>query len=285
LSERPLDIELRLAARPENVAVVRRALAGLAEAAGAGSETVADVKTAVTEACMNAVVHAYPEDADGPLEVTAEASSDARLTICVRDYGTGIQPRPIDAKGNGNGVSGMRIGLPLIGALADEFEISGGPSKGTRVRITFDLGRRARGEPADRAAAPPLGETEILLTVTSQHRGHSAIAPVLTLLAARKDFSVDRIGDLQVIGDLLTDFAAAAANSKPLRIAIAEADEALDVAIGPLERGAAERIIAQGQLPGLGNALERIASGVDVRTGPAEIEGERPEFLVLQLTN
>ena len=53
-------LQMSLPARAENVAVVRHALAGLAERIGMDEPGIADLKTVVTEACMNVVVHAYP---------------------------------------------------------------------------------------------------------------------------------------------------------------------------------------------------------------------------------
>src|SRR3954451_18248175 len=64
-------LQMSLPARAENVAVVRHALAGLAERIGMEEAGVADLKTVVTEACMNVVVHAYPADEAGLLEVDA----------------------------------------------------------------------------------------------------------------------------------------------------------------------------------------------------------------------
>ena len=52
-------VEFSLPARAENVPLVRHALAGLAEELGMGPGEVADLKTVVTEACTNVVVHAY----------------------------------------------------------------------------------------------------------------------------------------------------------------------------------------------------------------------------------
>ena len=70
------DLQLVLPARAEDVAVVRHALAGLAEALDMDPAQLADLKTVVTEACMNAVVHAY-EDEPGPMEVDAYREDDA----------------------------------------------------------------------------------------------------------------------------------------------------------------------------------------------------------------
>src|SRR6476619_3345066 len=73
-SGRTKGLEIALPARAENVAVVRHALAGLAEEIGMDAAGVADLKTVVTEACMNVVVHAY-EGEPGPLNVEAEPDS------------------------------------------------------------------------------------------------------------------------------------------------------------------------------------------------------------------
>ena len=52
-------VELRIAARAENVALARLTLSGVASAAGVPPDVVADLKLAVSEACTNAVQHAY----------------------------------------------------------------------------------------------------------------------------------------------------------------------------------------------------------------------------------
>jgi len=68
--------------KPENIAVVRHGLAGLAEGLGAEPDLVDDIKTAVSEAVTNAVVHGYPESV-GPIDVEARVT-DSLLEIVVR---------------------------------------------------------------------------------------------------------------------------------------------------------------------------------------------------------
>ena len=82
------DLELVLPARPENVAVVRHALGGFGDAYDVSDQALADIKLAVTEACTNVVVHAYP-DGEGPLGVSAWMR-DERLTVVVHDEGRGM---------------------------------------------------------------------------------------------------------------------------------------------------------------------------------------------------
>jgi serine/threonine-protein kinase RsbW len=126
----PPEVRLTMPARPEGVAVVRQALAGMADALDFDAAVLADMKMAVSEACTNVVVHAYEGDA-GTLEVELHAG-ELDLTIVVRDHGAGIQPRPARSE-----PPALGLGLPLIAALSDAFELRGATGAGTEVRMTF----------------------------------------------------------------------------------------------------------------------------------------------------
>jgi anti-sigma regulatory factor (Ser/Thr protein kinase) len=130
------DLELKLPARAENVAVVRHAFGGFAEALRVDEQTLADIKLAITEACTNVVIHAYDDDEDGALEVDASIV-DRRLTVIIRDRGRGIVPRP-DSPGLG-------LGLPLIATLAESLELGKDDSDRTEVRMTFALDDNGNG--------------------------------------------------------------------------------------------------------------------------------------------
>ena len=56
-----------------------------------GPPAIADLKTVVTEACMNVVVHAYDEEQPGRWRSSAGPSDDG-LMVVVRDFGAGIRP-------------------------------------------------------------------------------------------------------------------------------------------------------------------------------------------------
>src|SRR3954451_20229404 len=124
------DLELKLPARAENVAVVRHAFGGFAEALSVDEQTLADIKLAITEACTNVVIHAYEDGEDGALEVDASID-ERRLTVVIRDRGRGIVPRP-DSPGLG-------LGLPLIATLAESLELGKDDADHTEVRIPFAL--------------------------------------------------------------------------------------------------------------------------------------------------
>ncbi len=135
------DVRLTLPARPEGVAVVRQALAGMADALDLDAAVLADMKMAVSEACTNVVVHAY-EDIEGVLEIDMLADESC-LTIRVRDHGSGIQPHPQASRD----VPALGLGLPLIAALSDAYELHGSTGRGTEVRMTFRYARDA--DPAE----------------------------------------------------------------------------------------------------------------------------------------
>jgi anti-sigma regulatory factor (Ser/Thr protein kinase) len=126
------EMEIELPARAENVAIVRHALGALGEAYGVDEETLADIRLAVTEACTNVVIHAYPDGQDGPLEVRADLSRRS-LTVKVLDRGPGIVPRP-DSPGLG-------LGLPLIASLAESVELGRDDDDHTEVQMVFDIPR------------------------------------------------------------------------------------------------------------------------------------------------
>src|SRR4051812_2279776 len=123
------DLEITLPARAENVAVVRHAVGGLGEVLDVDDQTLADVKLAVTEACTNVVVHAYP-NAEGPMGLRASVD-DGVLRVVVVDEGRGILPRA-DSPGLG-------LGLPLIATLAESLELGTGANEETEVRMSFRL--------------------------------------------------------------------------------------------------------------------------------------------------
>jgi serine/threonine-protein kinase RsbW len=149
------DMQLALPARAENIAIVRHAFGALGDAYALDAQTLSDIRLAVTEACTNVVVHAYPDGEEGPMEVTATLWMD-ELRVVVRDEGRGIGPRP-DSPGLG-------LGLPLIASLTESVELGRDEEERTEVRMTFLLTRPLHhyGTVANRGAAssvidPPAG--------------------------------------------------------------------------------------------------------------------------------
>lgn len=130
------ELELELPARAENIAIVRHAFGALGDAYDVGEQILSDIRLAVTEACTNVVVHAYPDSGEGPLQVQAKLSGRS-LTVIVRDHGRGITPRA-DSPGLG-------LGLPLIASLADTVRLGHNEQGHTEVQMGFSLDDRRNG--------------------------------------------------------------------------------------------------------------------------------------------
>jgi serine/threonine-protein kinase RsbW len=124
------DMQIALPARAENIAIVRHAFGALEDVYELDAQTLSDIRLAVTEACTNVVVHAYPDGREGPMEVFAKLLGD-ELTVVVRDEGTGIGPRP-DSPGLG-------LGLPLIASLTESVRLGRDEEERTEVRMIFSL--------------------------------------------------------------------------------------------------------------------------------------------------
>ncbi len=128
------DVELLLPAEPESVALARQMVRGIVDALDWGEESRTDISIAVTEACTNAVLHAYPDDGEGDYEVHAWARPD-QLVVAVRDHGGGIVPAVTSP------AAGLGLGLPLMLAIGDEVTFTNDDGV-TEVRMTFSPGSR-----------------------------------------------------------------------------------------------------------------------------------------------
>jgi serine/threonine-protein kinase RsbW len=129
-------VRLSFPARPEYLILARLALAGVSRAVAIPDETLADLKLAITEACGNAVRHAYAGEGaadDGVVRVSIEARGGT-IAITVEDEGVGL---PADGRVNGDGEDGESgMGLAIIEAIADELEIRrAGESGGTLLTL------------------------------------------------------------------------------------------------------------------------------------------------------
>jgi anti-sigma regulatory factor (Ser/Thr protein kinase) len=251
-SEKPNGLHMRLPARAENVAVVRHALAGLAEQIGMDEAGVADLKTVVTEACMNVVVHAYPGEV-GPMTVEAEPDSEG-LTVTVSDSGSGISPQAESERAS------LKLGLSLIAALSSSFSISGGLDRGTEVMMRLSLRERG-GVDADggteKAPVPEVVGTEI--AIGRAELLEPVLARMVAALAARRDLPVDRVSDAVLITDAIASAAPGRFADGCVRLGLGESDSGLELRLGPMEKGAAGEIRRELDLPEIGGSLEALA--------------------------
>jgi serine/threonine-protein kinase RsbW len=262
------NVRLDITNRPENVLLVREALTGVAEAVEIGPDDLSDIRTAVTEASNNVVLHAYRGDA-GPLEVEIELSPGTVMVV-VRDHGIGLDPDAILHAPPADATQG--IGLPVIEALSHLVEFTTPAGGGTEVRMSFAVpgipGMPETGMASELPAPLPVGADEpaAAITVGPPLLARTVLPRLLCVLAARAHFSTDRISDSQLLADALVAHAAGALDGGYLSMSIAVEPRDLELRLGPLLAGRAERLVHESDLEGLGPVLEKLADGHGVST-------------------
>jgi len=267
MSDQQPNVRISLASRPENVALVREAVVGIAESVALGG-AVEDVKAAVSEAANNVVMHAYP-DGEGPMEVEL-ALAPHELHVVVRDHGVGIGPRLV-----GPGDDGRGIGLAVIEALTSRMELRAHAPTGLEVSMWFAVpeGRRLEGFGVVAAAPAPAADDGSGLSITVAPAALSAplAGRVLVALGARAGFSIDRLSDLQLLADALGATLERSLDGTAVTLAAAGGRRRLELHVGPLRGGAAEAVLARAAVAGVGPVIERLVDSVAVASdGVAE---------------
>jgi serine/threonine-protein kinase RsbW len=131
---------------PDSVPALRAAVCGFARDYGVPEPPLGDVKLAVTEAITNVVVHSYRKrSVPGSIKVSADFKA-RELRLVVADEGLGMASR--------GDSPGLGLGLALIDAVADDFEIRPGDRRGTELHMRFNFAsdRRPASEAAQRQA-------------------------------------------------------------------------------------------------------------------------------------
>ena len=131
MNDERMAFSLSFPARAEYIVLGRLAVTALARLAPLADEVVDDLKLAVTEACTNAIQHAYQDGASGRVELTYSAQPGI-VRITIEDSGVGhLHGRPRTPDGREGG-----MGLAIIRSLVDEVELEPGlGGKGTRVSL------------------------------------------------------------------------------------------------------------------------------------------------------
>lgn len=251
-------MRLVLPARAENVSLVRHAVAGLAAAIGMDDAGVADAKAVVTEACVNAAVHAYDEGEEGPMEVVAGLDGKT-LDLVIRDFGQGFRPR-IAAPGDGQS---LRLGLPLIATLASTFELRGNPGGGTELRISLAIDG-ADDVPPESPARVAEPREDTVVSVGDFDLAALVVSRVLSSVGARVDLSVDKLSDAILLGDAIAGGSPDGFVDGRVQVSVTDEDRAIGVKVGPLREGAAERLLSALEVPALGASLQKLADEVHV---------------------
>jgi serine/threonine-protein kinase RsbW len=128
------SVRLTIPAKAEYITLGRLALTGLARMRDLPSDTLGDLKLALTEACSNSVRHAYP-GGEGVVEISYELHAD-RLVIEVSDDGAGFDPTESVGDDSGDELAEGGLGIAIIRSIADDVEIGAGEGgRGSRLRF------------------------------------------------------------------------------------------------------------------------------------------------------
>jgi serine/threonine-protein kinase RsbW len=127
-------VRLTFPAKADYLLLARLALAGISRSVHVDEEVLADLKLAVTEACGNAVRHAYGGD-EGSVDVVYVVGPD-RLEMTVEDRGAGLGDPTAPIELAGQPLEGG-MGIAIIRAVVDELDVRDGEDgRGTVVRMT-----------------------------------------------------------------------------------------------------------------------------------------------------
>ena len=265
-------VRLEVQSRPECITLVRSMLSGLGESLSLDPELLDDLKTAVSEACNNVVLHAYAGD-PGPLEISLWRGPDG-IEVRVRDRGSGIR-RVATSEDR------MGVGLAVISALADRAEFESPAGGGTEVKMMFArdvaglatvaAGPPPRSAPPPPPAPPPLtpavfgppglaGASDKLVAVVSPVTLlPQVMGRLLRAVAAGASFTIDRFAALRELTDAIGERAVEGGDESAVSFAIAGGRRRCEVRVGPLPVGTGARLFGACRPS---EALESMLAGV-----------------------
>ena len=134
---------LEFPSRSSNEAFARSAVSCFATQMDPTMEELGDIRTAVSEAVTNAIVHGYPEEL-GIITIRCRILKDHVLDIVVKDKGVGIADieqarRPMYTTG---GMDRSGMGFTIMESFMTSLDISSEPGKGTTVHMRRKIQRK-----------------------------------------------------------------------------------------------------------------------------------------------
>lgn len=133
--------EISFLAVSENEAFARMVAAAFVMPVNPTIEELSDIKTAVSEAVTNAILHGYNQDGAGMVHMRCERT-EGQFTFCISDEGVGIENveqamEPLYTSKPELERSGM--GFSFMEAFMDTLSVESEPGKGTKVTMTKSL--------------------------------------------------------------------------------------------------------------------------------------------------
>jgi serine/threonine-protein kinase RsbW len=251
-SQAPI-VGLYVQSRAQSLTLVRGMLSGVAEQLEMDPELLDDLKTSVSEACNNVVMHAYA-DAPGPMEVELFVDVGDSITVSVRDRGVGLSDPPATIVNDGGG----GLGVSVMQALTRDLQLIAREGGGTEVVMRFDGHRDGR--PLFTMSPPPNGDLqlspvaqgspdEVTVSVSPVALLPSVLGRVARTVAATAHFSLDRFSDVYLITDALAAYAGHAAAGDRITARLTASERRLWLSLGPFRRGTGSLLEARAPSP------------------------------------
>jgi stage II sporulation protein AB (anti-sigma F factor) len=138
------QIKVEMWNQSENEALARTVAAAFAAQLDPTVEELTEIKTAISEAVSNAIIHGYGDNKEGPVKLELSATESGKLVMVVEDQGIGIEDikrarEPLFTTGNSEERSGM--GFTVMESFMDKVQVESSPGKGTRVTLIKILDR------------------------------------------------------------------------------------------------------------------------------------------------
>ncbi|QIB69864.1 anti-sigma F factor [Aminipila butyrica] len=125
-----------------NESFARTAVAGFFAELDPTIEEIAEIKTSVSEAVSNAIIHGYKNEPTGVVSVECSYDEDRTIFLSVEDSGVGIEDiqkarEPLFTTGSTEERAGM--GFTVMESFTDRVEVTSKPGEGTRVSMMKKL--------------------------------------------------------------------------------------------------------------------------------------------------
>ncbi|MDD4316214.1 MAG: anti-sigma F factor [Clostridia bacterium] len=135
------NMSLKFDARPENESFARSVVAAFCVSANPTVEIINDIKTAVSEAVTNCIVHGYENTMNGEILIEANMLSNV-LKVKISDYGKGIiniEEALTDFYTTREEEERSGLGFTIMKSFMDSLEVESTPGSGTTVVLTKRL--------------------------------------------------------------------------------------------------------------------------------------------------
>ena len=147
MSVKPInEMKVTFLSRSANEGFARAAVAAFAAQLDPAVDELADLRTAVSEAVTNAIVHAYP-DRLGAVTLTVKLFENGKIQVQVKDKGRGIPDvaKAMEPLYTTGGEERSGLGFSVMESFTDRLRVRSVPDKGTTVTMEKYIAPRVKG--------------------------------------------------------------------------------------------------------------------------------------------